>query len=312
MSSSRNKISRVRTLGLLWVLAGAAAVHAHGSRTSPSPTPSRPPGVSRATALPAPGDPRIRITAYSSDRIYRLHGYAGYQVDVQFAPGEHFVGAGVGDAKGVAFASAANHLFIKPRAAHVATNLTVLTNRRTYLFDYTASPGFPGRDDPDVIYTLRFEYPLTRSRRSATIGRRARIEGDLLAAERTAPRNYDYWYCGAPSLRPRAAWDDGVETYLVFGPRAELPAVFVRNADGSESLVNFDMRGADMVIQRVARRFVLRRGRLTGCIVNRAFTGSGRRLASGTLSSDVRRVTRRASSQETGDRHAHAPRGARP
>ncbi len=308
MSVSRAARVRVWPLGLLCVLAGAAAVRAAGRTPPVRPAPK----ASVLTARPAPPDSRIRVVIYSANRIYRLQGYAGYQIDVQFAPGEHFVGAGVGDAKGVTLASAANHLFIKPRAAHVATNLTVLTNRRTYLFDYTASPGPPAHSDPDVIYALRFEYPLTVVRAGAASRRRARIASDLRAAERDAPRNYDYWYCGAPALKPRAVWDDGVQTYLLFGPRAELPAVFVRNADGSEALVNFDMRGADMVIQRVARRFVLRRGKLTGCIVNRGFTGSGRRLTSGTLSPKVWRVTRRPVPQGTGGRSRVVPRGVRP
>jgi type IV secretion system protein VirB9 len=46
------------------------------------------------------------------------------------------------------------------------------------------------------------------------------------------------------------------------------------------------------VIQRVARRLILRRGKLAGCIVDRAFTGGGERLSSGTLAPDVKRVTR--------------------
>ena len=312
MSASRRARARVWLLGLLCVLAGAAAVRAAGRIPAGPPTPLPASKASGMASRPSPRDSRIRVVIYSANRIYRLHGYAGYQIDVQFAPGEHFVGAGVGDAKGVTLASAANHLFIKPRAAHVATNLTVLTNRRTYLFDYTASPGPPAYGDSDVTYALRFEYPLSVARAGTAARRRARITSDLRAAERDAPRNYDYWYCGAPSLKPRAAWDDGVQTYLVFGPRAELPAVFVRNADGSESLVNFDMRGADMVIQRVARRFVLRRGKLTGCIVNRGFAGSGRRLTSGTLSPDVWRVTRRPVSQGASGRSRVAPPGARP
>ena len=312
MSVSRRVRARVWPLGLLCVIAGAAAVRAAGRAPAGPSAPLQESKAAGATARPAPRDSRIRVVTYSASRIYRLHGYAGYQIDVQFAPGEHFVGAGVGDAKGVTLASAANHLFIKPRTAHVATNLTVLTNRRTYLFDYTASPGPPAHGDPDVTYSLRFKYPLTAVRAGTAARRRARIARDLRAAERDAPRNYDYWYCGAPSLKPRAVWDDGVETYLVFGPRAELPAVFVRNADGSESLVNFDMRGADMVIQRVARRFVLRRGKLTGCIVNRGFSGSGRRLTSGTLSPDVWRLTRRPASQGAGGRSRFIPRGVRP
>ena len=38
-----------------------------------------------------------------------------------------------------------------------------------------------------------------------------------------------------------------------------------------------------------AARFIVRRGRLTGCIVNKGFVGSGDRLKSGTLAPDVTR-----------------------
>lgn len=272
-------------------------------------------GADKGSRLPAAsqGDSRIRVVLYSADRIYRLRGYAGYQIDVQFSAGEHFEGAGVGDAKAVALGSAGNHLFIKPRSAHVATDVTVLTNRRTYLFDYTASPGPPERADPDVIFALRFEYPRSQMRAGATAWRDARVAGDLARAQRHSPRNRDYWYCGAPSLKPVAAWDDGVETHLVFGSRAQLPAVFVRNADGSESLVNFNMRGADMIIHRIARRFVLRRGKLTGCIVNRGYAGSGRRLLSGTISRRVWRQIRPAPlAREHAARDAETAQGGRP
>ena len=44
-----------------------------------------------------------------------------------------------------------------------------------------------------------------------------------------------------------------------------------------------------MVVHRVARQFVLRRGRLTGCIVNQGFGGSGLRLDSGTVTPEVER-----------------------
>jgi type IV secretion system protein VirB9 len=49
-----------------------------------------------------------------------------------------------------------------------------------------------------------------------------------------------------------------------------------------------------MVIERTARRFVLRRGKLVGYIVNKGFTGTGARLASGTISPGVERVVRSA------------------
>lgn len=80
---------------------------------------------------------------------------------------------------------------------------------------------------------------------------------------------------------------------LVFGAHAELPAVFALNEDGSESLVNVGVQAGRVVIQRIVRRVILRRGKLTGCIVDRAFEGGGERLSSGTIASNVRRVTRK-------------------
>lgn len=234
-------------------------------------------------------DPRIRVVPYRADAVYRLRGYVGYQIDITFAPGERFVGLGVGDSKGVTFAADANHLFLKPRAAHVETNLTVLTNLHTYLFDYQAAPQPPDPSGADVIYALRFEYPAVGVNPAF---RKRQVAKDLAAARRVRPRNYDYWYCGDPSLKPAAAWDDGVQTTLIFGARTELPAVFALNEDGSESLVNFEVQAGRMLVQRVIRRLILRRGKLAGCIVDRAFTGAGERLSSGTVAPNVERVTR--------------------
>jgi type IV secretion system protein VirB9 len=249
--------------------------------------------VARARPLRAilPPDPRIRVAPYRADAIYRLRGYVGYQIDITFAPGERFVGLGVGDSKGIAFAADANHLFLKPKAGRVATNLTVLTDRRTYLFDYEAEQGPPDPGGADVIYALRFEYlqaPIRAASRS-----RQQIATDLAAARSTRPRNYDYWYCGEPALKPAAAWDDGVETTLVFGAHAELPAIFASNGDGGESLVNFSVQAGRIVVERVVPRLIVRRGKLSGCIVDRAFKGGGERLSSGTIAPNVERVTRR-------------------
>jgi type IV secretion system protein VirB9 len=232
-------------------------------------------------------DTRIRVMPYSNDRVYRLVGYVGYQIDLEFEADEVFVGLGAGDIEGLSFASQGNHLFLKPKASKVNTNLTVLTNRREYQFDYTAGGERPDAREPDVTYVLRFSYP----KPPPAVDTAARVAHDLDGAIAQRPRNFDYWYCGFPALKPVAAWDDGVHTRLRFGAHAELPAIFVRNDDGSESLLNFNMESGDVVIHRVARRFVLRRGLLRGCIVNKSFYGGGERLDSGTVAPGVERVT---------------------
>ena len=234
-----------------------------------------------AGASPAPGllDSRIRSAAYSADQVYVLKGFVGYQTDLEFETGEHFLGLGAGDIEGISFVAEDNHLFLKPKAAKVGTNLTILTSRRTYQIDYSASPGRPDATE-EVTYVLRFAYSQAKANADAVA---QALKSDARG------RNFDYWFCGEPTLKPTSASDDGVHTRLTFAPNAEQPAIFVRNEDGTESLLNFSMDEGDVILHRVARRLILRRGNLAACIVNKGFSGSGERLKSHTVSSEVER-----------------------
>jgi type IV secretion system protein VirB9 len=246
--------------------------------------------TSFAETVPTRGviDSRVRTAVYNGDEVYRLRGYVGYQIDLEFESGEIFTGLGAGDLEGLSFVGQDNHLFLKPKAARVATNLTVLTSRRHYQLDYTALAQRPAAGDPGVIYSLRFTYPPLPSQSAADAAAK-RLDSQLESAGTRRPRNEDYWYCGRPALKPVAASDDGVHTRLRFAANSDLPAIFVRNEDGSESLLNFNMDSGDVIVHRVARQFILRRGKLTGCIVNRGYTGGGTRLDSGTVTPSVER-----------------------
>lgn len=247
---------------------------------------------SEVLATPGEGDRRIRVAPYSAEQVYRLYAFVGYEIVLEFEPGETFQGAAGGDLEGLSYGTHANFVSLKPKAINHGANLTIFTDRRHYHFDYSASARRPDPLLDEVIYSLRFTYPPPRD----TTAQSARAAVDPLAQPTTPrPHNIDYWYCGHPSLRPVAASDDGVHTRLTFASTGELPAIFVRNADGTESLLNFSMDASDVVIHRVAQRFIVRRGRLTGCIVNQAFNGSSDRLESQTLSPTVERATRRSS-----------------
>ena len=241
----------------------------------------------QAESVPLRGvaDSRVRTAIYDSNEVYRLYGYVGYEIDLQFEAGESFVGLGAGDIEGMSFVSQDNHLFIKPKAQKVSTNLTVITTRRSYQFSYTASALRPRDGDSEVIFVVRFNYPPDKSDRVAEeVSRRLERE----SAGR--PRNLDYGYCGSPGVKPIAASDDGVRTRLRFAAKAEQPGIFVLNEDGSESLLNFNMEGDDVVIHRVVRQLIVRRGRLIGRIVNKSFSGFGERLDSMTVAPSVKRV----------------------
>jgi len=240
-----------------------------------------------AETVPTRGgaDGRIRTAAYDANQVYRIQGYVGFEIDLQFEQGESFVGIGAGDIDALSFVSQDNHLFIKPKAAHINTNLTVLTSRRPYQFAYTASPLRSDVSDSDVIFAIHFSYaPNNQDAIADGIDRMFQQSGS------DRPRNVDYWYCGSPTIQPTAAADDGIHTRLRFAAKSEQPAIFVQNDDGSESLLNFSMDAGDVIIHRVVRQLIIRRGRLTGKIINKSFTGAGERLESGTVSSGVERV----------------------
>ncbi len=133
----------------------SAALHARscgndaGERRRRQPDPSR--GLQRRRGLRLRGSSAIRSISSSS-------------------PARHSPASGAGDMEGLSFVGQDNHLFLKPKAAKVATNLTVLTNRRHYQFDYTARRSVPGRDDQ--ASSMRCDSPIRRRRHSRRPKRR--------------------------------------------------------------------------------------------------------------------------------------------
>jgi type IV secretion system protein VirB9 len=246
-----------------------------------------------AESFPIPGklDARIRTVYYEPDQVYWLYGFVGFQLDLVFGADEKFVGLSAGDPEALIYSAHGNVLTLRPKAVSVHTNITVTTSRYRYYFEYSATDR-RSQDGEDVMYAVRFTYPQvpvkTRGPTDADV-----VNGAFERAEHAPPENVDYWYCGNPELKPIAASDNAIETRLTFGARSELPAIFVRNDDGSESLINFSIDQGDVIVQRIARRFILRRGKLIGCIVNEGFLGAGERLKSGTISPAVTRVVKR-------------------
>jgi type IV secretion system protein VirB9 len=250
--------------------------------------------TAQAEAVPVGGalDSRVRTVPYQSDQVYRLQTYVGYETELVFEEGEVFAGKGGGDLPGLTVDVHENHVLLKPSAVNSGANLVIFTNRRVYRFDYAV---FAKRPDPSVdlvMYAVRFLYPPPPPKPPGALTPAQQVELDLARAAANRPRNIDYWFCGDSTIKPVAASDDGVHTRVKFDARAELPAIFVRNDDGSESLLNFSMDAGDVVIHRVARRFILRRGKITGCIINKGFAGSGERLSTGTVSTHVERDTK--------------------
>lgn len=257
--------------------------------------------IATAEIHPMPGltDPRVREVIYDKDDVIKLTGYIGYQTHLRLAPDEQFIGVGAGDTGGLDITADGNDTWIKPKAELVRTNIDVKTNLRVYHFDYEVKKD-PPKNRNKMIYSIAFRYPDDeQKRREAKIARSSLREKLHATPDKI---NTNYWYCGAPSMKPIEAYDDGIQTHIKFSAHAEYPAVFAENEDASEALINYhiDPETEEFVIHRVARRFILRRGDLVGCVENRQFTGGGKRLQTGTVTDAVILKTQPTESEAAG------------
>jgi type IV secretion system protein VirB9 len=230
----------------------------------------------------APGgllDPRVRTTDFVDGQVYKITGFVGYHAVVVFAPDEK-VERKWGFDSGWQIDEFGNKVSITPKLENADANLSIVTNKRLYLFDLSVKPFPKGHyvtqaNDAEQTYALRFRYPQDEARAAAAEATAAAADRRLASAKASAsgsdkPKHMDYTYMGSEAIRPYEVWDDGTFTYFKFYAQQDLPSFFVVNDDGTESVVNKFMKydGDTVVVQRVAKQFVLRMGQSVTCIYN--------------------------------------------
>ena len=270
------------------------------------------PAISLAEITPAKGhyDARVRVVDYNPMNVVKLSTFFGVSTHVQFAQNESIQDVAIGDEQAWKVVQKGNHLFIKPTQDNADTNITVITNKRTYQFSLIVQPK-PKTDpsawaDPNLIFSLSFRYPDEEAAklradevRAAAIEaaktNEARITESLTNAKKEIV-NLDYWVAGSEEISPSAARDDGRFVYLVFNSNRDMPAVYEVDAQGNEALVNTNViDGNTIVIQRLIPRIMLRKGSLAASVVNKSFRiNGGSDNTTGTISNNVERILKGA------------------
>jgi type IV secretion system protein VirB9 len=210
--------------------------------------------------------PNIRYVEYNPDAIIRLTGHTGYQMMLEFEPGEKIETVGIGDSSGwqVTPNGAGTIMFLKPVGTPPTTNLSIITNQRRYNLELVARSGLRVPQS-QIVYAVRFRYPPKPVVAEATA-----TPPPLIA---TPPEywNRAYSYDGAKGNVPEQVFDDGKSTYFRFATGASAPAIFSVTPDAGESIVNFAVRGPYTVVEQVAPQFVLRHGKEVTIIFNDAY-----------------------------------------
>ena len=266
------------------------------------------PTLALAELTPQKGDfdPRVRIVDYNPMNVVKLSTFYGVSTHVQFAEGETIQDVAVGDDQAWKVVPRGNHLFIKPQATNADTNVTVVTSLRTYQFALVVQPR-PFKDstawaDPNLIFSLTFRYPDDEAAKAAASAKQLALKAKLgevknkLSDAAKAGENIDYWVAGSEEISPTAARDDGRFIYLKFTNNRDMPAVYEVDEKGNEALINTNViDGNTIVVQRLVRRLMLRKGDAVASVINKSFDlNGGIDNTTGTVAPDVERVIKGA------------------
>lgn len=212
-------------------------------------------------AASAHADPRITTRFYEASNIVTVRGHAGIESTIAFAPDERIENIAVGNSAAwqVTPNKRANLLFVKPAGARAHTNMTVITDQRTYLFDLVSSAA------QAPVYMLRFSYPAQPKPPAPVVEAAANPAPVIAAAPPPQPVPADVSFAwtsrGDKALLPVRLFDDGQSTYLEWPKDATLPAILIRDASGLEGPVNSTIRGQYIVVEGVPAQLVLRQGK---------------------------------------------------
>lgn len=223
------------------------------------------------------GDARIQTRIYDDTTVYTILGKVKVQTTIKFAEDEAIENVAIGDSSAwqVQPNKAQSLLFVKPLAVRAETNLTVVTSKRTYLFDLIASP----RNAP--LYVLQFRHlDLEKAKEAARLAAIEAAEkeqanalelaaaNDPYAVADPATLNFEWAGAGEGELLPARAYDNGEALFLTWPEGTAIPAILMLNAEGEEGPLNFTVRGNTVVVDQVPPQIILRSGGETATLTN--------------------------------------------
>lgn len=238
---------------------------------------------------PVTTDSRIRTLVYNPNEVYELKFYYNYQSFIEFSEDEEIEMISIGEAFAWRLTPAGKRLFIRPLEIAAHTNMTIITNKRTYHFDIK-SDQFDGRADENLVYTVRFFYPQVgqplpippqlavpnvsgRDAPQRPMPKKAsirtpmptfRVDGDLPAIVDRNPEgaelNFDFSIAGkADNINPKKVYDNGNETYFQFAnDNSLIPTISAVDANGVEQNLEYIIRDGYVIVPTIARQFTLR------------------------------------------------------
>ena len=219
--------------------------------------------------IPVTTDSRIKTLVYNVNEIHQLKFHYGYQSYIEFAENEKIETISIGESFAWRLTPMGQRLFVRPLEVSAHTNMTIITNKRTYHFDIRSGE-YDGKIDEELVYVVRFYYPEVLEEVVRTpvtkmanlqppdnkrVALKPKFEGlpskrniyDRVDKEYSeilkggSQRNFDYKIIGESyDIMPKKVFNDKNRTYLQFkNGNLVIPSIFAVDIFGNERPLNY-------------------------------------------------------------------------
>jgi P-type conjugative transfer protein TrbG len=210
----------------------------------------------------------VQVYPFSDGALYQVYAAPGEVTDVSLEAGEQLVGTGpvaagdtvrwvIGDTESGTGSTKRVHILLKPTQAELTTNLVINTDRRTYHLELRSMA-------KTYMASVSFAYPLDQLIALRATNQSAETAQPLDRGIDVNALAFRYSLQGDnPPWRPLRAFDDGKHVYIEFPSgvgQGEMPPLWVIGAQGGGELVNYRVRGAYMIVDRLFAAAELRLG----------------------------------------------------
>jgi type IV secretion system protein VirB9 len=242
----------------------------------------------KANALETVGsDSRVRTLIYGRNDVYRVTTTFGYQTTIEFESTEKIKTISLGNSGFFKITPQKNRIFVKGIVPNVLTNMSVITDKRTYQIELSTVM----QSLSEIIYLVRFYYPDTEEATLANNFSFAPANSVATVPDVNIPQgfvpgqgmmqaqpqfpsmgmgggynqttlpgtnpvfgsgyNYNYTLTGSEAISPTEVFDDGTKTYFRF-VQAMQPTFRIVSPGGGEIPTGYNIANGYYVIDTVS------------------------------------------------------------
>jgi type IV secretion system protein VirB9 len=231
-------------------------------------------------AEPITMDSRVKTYIYNPNEVFPIVLHYGYHTHIDFPKSEFVTSIIVGNPSDWDINNRGNRIFLQTYSKRAHTNMTVITNKRTYEFDLLAKENLQ-EADYDLAYSIKFYYPeeekpstgcdldlmtdqpgvaVNQDTQAQTFEIRDLIKGNV---------NSNYVYFGDQDLAPLVTFNDSRFTYLKFGKNCVVPKIDVIS-NKKQKVKIFRYNGYIVLDNVFARIKLSSKDRRSALLVNKA------------------------------------------